>query len=182
MAQRLTDLIPDPRNARAHNDRNVGMIGQAIAEVGTGRSIVIDEDDVILAGNATVQAAQQAGIERVTVVETDGDELVAVRRRGLTPEQKAKLALYDNRAAELADWDAGVLAELGEELDLSTLFRPEEFAAILEQAGSDIIEQAGIDTIPEQWMVLIECKTEREQAALLERLTAEGLTCRALTS
>lgn len=124
----LRDLTADRRNARAHNPRNVGMIATALNEVGAGRSIVIDEDGVILAGNATADAAAQAGIERVRVIETDGNELIAVRRRNLTPEQKAKLALYDNRTGELADWNPEVLAELAAELDLSGMFYEEELA------------------------------------------------------
>ena len=108
----LGDLVPDPKNARRHNPRNVGMIEQALNEVGAGRSIVIDEKGTVLAGNATIEAAAQAGLERVQVVDADGRTLIAVRRSGLTPEQKVRLALYDNRTAELADWDDGVLAEL----------------------------------------------------------------------
>jgi hypothetical protein len=50
-----------------------------------------------------IEFSGPTGIERVQVVDTDGEMLVAVRRRGLTPEQKARLALYDNRAAELAE-------------------------------------------------------------------------------
>src|SRR5687767_12116351 len=98
----LRDLSPDANNARVHNERNLGTIVDALHEVGAGRSIVIDEDGVVLAGNATIEAAAEVGIERVQVVDTDGSTLVAVRRTNLTADQKAKLALYDNRAAELA--------------------------------------------------------------------------------
>lgn len=108
----LTDLQPDLRNARSHNPRNVGMIERALQEVGAARSIVVDEEGVVLAGNATIEAAAAAGIERVQVVDADGQTLVAVRRSGLTPEQKHHLALYDNRAAELATWDSDALAAL----------------------------------------------------------------------
>lgn len=110
----IEDLIPDPSNARRHTPRNVGMLEKSLNEVGAARSIVIDEAGTVLAGNATIEAAQQAGITRVQVVDADGETLIAVRRRGLTAEQKTKLALYDNRVAELAEWDAGVLSELAE--------------------------------------------------------------------
>ena len=60
----LADLTPDPRNARTHTPRNVGMIVDALHEVGAARSIVIDEDGVILAGNATAEAAAEAGMYR----------------------------------------------------------------------------------------------------------------------
>lgn len=144
----LADLQPDPRNARRHTPRNVGMIERALNEVGAARSIVVDENGRVLAGNATIEAAAQAGIERVQVVDADGETIVAVRRSGLTEEQKARLALFDNRAAELAGWDAGILAELAQETDLSQLFNDDELAALLEQAGTEIINSAADDEPP----------------------------------
>lgn len=127
----LAALTPDPRNARRHTDRNLATIEAALREVGAARSIVVDEDGTVLAGNATVKAAASAGITSVRVVEADGSELVAVRRSGLTPEQKRRLALFDNRAAELAEWDAGMLAALEADTDLSGLWTDDELAEIL---------------------------------------------------
>lgn len=112
MIETLADLTPDPRNARRHNPRNVGMLEKALGEVGAARSIVIDEHGVVLAGNATIEAAARAGIERVQVVDADGETIIAVRRTGLTAKQKTRLALYDNRTAELADWDADVITDM----------------------------------------------------------------------
>jgi ParB-like chromosome segregation protein Spo0J len=108
----IGQLTPDPKNARKHTPRNVGTIVNALHEVGAARSIVIDENNVILAGNATVEAAGQAGIEKLRVIDADGDEIIAVRRKGLTGRQKTRLALYDNRAAELAQWDGAVLSQI----------------------------------------------------------------------
>lgn len=95
----LSDLTPDPQNARRHNARNLGQIVDALHRVGAARSIVIDETGMVLAGNGVVEAAAEAGIERVRVVDADGEELIAVRRRGLSDEDKKLLALYDNRPA-----------------------------------------------------------------------------------
>lgn len=81
-------------------------------EVGAARSIVIDDQGVVLAGNATLQAAKKAGIEKLQIVDVDGDTVVAVRRSNLTKRQKTRLALADNRAAELAEWDGVQLGEL----------------------------------------------------------------------
>jgi ParB-like chromosome segregation protein Spo0J len=106
----IADLKPDKRNARKHNPRNIDMIEKSLQEVGAARSIVIDEDNNILAGNGTVEAAAQAGITKLQVVDADGETIVAVRRTGLTKKQKARLALYDNKTAELAEWDMDVLA------------------------------------------------------------------------
>jgi hypothetical protein len=41
---------------------------------------------------------------------------------------------------------------------------------------------AGVETIPEQWLVLITCRSEKHQSELLERFQSEGLECRALIS
>lgn len=174
----IRELTPDPKNARKHTPRNIGTIVDALHDVGAGRSIVIDEHGVILAGNATTEAAAEAGITKVRVIDTDGDEIIAVRRSNLTPEQKTKLALYDNRSAELADgWDAEVLRTAAADgLDLSTLWAPDELAALLGEAT------AAIPTIPEAFQVLVTCKGESDQGVLLERLIAEGYVCRALIS
>lgn len=129
----IKELRPDKRNARRHNPRNIGMIEKALGEVGAARSIVIDEDGNVLAGNGTIEAAAAAGIEKVQVVDADGETIIAVRRSGLTPEQKQRLALYDNRTAELAEWDTTVLSDILDEQEaaLDGLFADDELDALL---------------------------------------------------
>jgi len=131
---RLDALLPDPRNARSHSDENLALIADSLREVGAARSIVIDEDDVVLAGNATVEAARAAGLTSAQVVEAEGDTLIAVRRRNLTPEQKRRLALFDNRAAELATWNRDVLRALAAETDLAGIFPDDDLASLLADA------------------------------------------------
>lgn len=131
----LADLTPDPQNARRHNPRNVGMLVDALHQVGAARSIVVDENGVVLAGNATIEAAAEAGIHKVKTVEADGSEIVAVVRRGLSKEQKTKLALYDNRVAELAEWNPDILSELVDTKELEGMFSDKELAEILTQTG-----------------------------------------------
>lgn len=127
----LADLTPDRVNARRHNPRNVGMLVDSLQQVGAARSIVVDEEGTILAGNATVEAAGEAGIHKVRSIEADGNEIIAVVRRGLSQEQKTKLALFDNRTAELADWDPEILAELVNTKILDGMFSDKELAEIL---------------------------------------------------
>jgi DNA modification methylase len=139
----LKHLKADPQNARLHNPRNIGTIVDSLHEVGAARSIVIDENNVVLAGNGVVEAAGEAGIEKVRVVEADGNEVIAVRRRGLTPQQKTRLALFDNRAAELAEWNPEELVRLDKECPqmLEGMFYDGELETILEDAGiSDVNE------------------------------------------
>jgi hypothetical protein len=133
----LADLTPDPQNRRKRTSRNLGMIVDSLHEVGAARSIVIDEHGTVLAGNGVLEAAAEAGIERVQVVEADGETIVAVRRSGLTEAQKRKLALFDNRAAELSEWDLAQLAEdAAAGLDFDGLFRDDELKELLAVAAA----------------------------------------------
>jgi ParB-like chromosome segregation protein Spo0J len=134
MTDSLDSLQPDPRNARTHSKDNLDLISDSLKEVGAARSIVIDEDNVILAGNATVKAARAAGLTDVRVIEADGETVIAVRRSGLTPEQKRRMALFDNRAAELASWDSAVLLSLAADTALAGIFGEDDLAALLGDA------------------------------------------------
>src|SRR5262252_5814656 len=143
-------LTADPQNRRGHPARNLDLIAQALREVGAARSIVIDEDDVVLAGNGVVQAAPRAGLTKLRVVEAAGDEVIAVRRRGLTAAQKRALALYDNRTAELAEWDvAQLLADQAEGLDLASFWSDAELAALLGGNGGPKQGRTDPDAVPE---------------------------------
>ena len=129
---KLADLRPDQNNARKHNPRNIGMVANSLREVGAARSGVIDEDGNILAGNGTYEALSEAGIEKVKIVQANGNEWVVVQRKGLSEKQKLKLALYDNRSAELAEWDKDVLADIDPEI-MESMFSTDELMSILDK-------------------------------------------------
>lgn len=132
----VKDLIPDPANRRLHNPRNLEMVRDALQAVGAARSIVIDEENVILAGNGVQAAAAEAGITKLRIVDAAGDELIAVRRSGLSPEQKRALAIYDNRTGELATWNFDQLAaDKAAGLALQPFWTTEELAAMLRRPG-----------------------------------------------
>lgn len=127
----IKDLKPDQTNRRSHNPRNLGMLVDALQKVGASRSIVVDEDGVILAGNGVVEAASEAGLTKLQIVEADGETIVAVQRKGLTDAQKRDLAIYDNRTAELAEWNIEQLgADLKNGEDLSVFFYDDELKRI----------------------------------------------------
>lgn len=182
----LKDLKPDPRNARKRTDRSASLIQESLQRFGAARSIVIDEDGRILAGNGTVEGAKAAGIEKVRIIEASGDELVAVRRTGLTEEQKIGLALADNRTSDLSEWDALMLQQLSETHDVSPWFEPEDLEAILGGSKEDLdTEPTGLDDpgkeYEQKYAVAVECVDEVEQEAVYEKLNSEGYTCRLLT-
>lgn len=128
----VADLKHDRRNPRKHNERNLKVIVDSLHDVGFARSIVIDEDNTILAGNGVTEAAVLAGIEKVVEIEADGNTIIAVRRTGLTNEQKQRLKYFDNRAGELAAWDAKtLLADLQSGVDLGSMFDKDELDALL---------------------------------------------------
>jgi DNA modification methylase len=74
------------------------------------RSLVMDADGMIRAGNGTLEAARAAGITEAIVVETDGTQLVVVKRPDWSTEKALAYALSDNRTGELSEWDADALA------------------------------------------------------------------------
>ena len=139
----ISELKPDKKNARRHNPRNIGMIADSIQEVGASRSIVIDEDNNILAGNGTVEAAAQAGITKMQIVDADGETIIAVRRKGLTKKQKTRLAIADNRTAELAEWEPDVLSDLAEDGLLAGFWSDAELSAILPDFAPGTEEEHG---------------------------------------
>ena len=129
----IADLKPDPKNARRHGERNIGMLERSLEQYGAARSIVVDEEGQIIAGHGVVEAAASVGIDKVRTVEADGNEIIAVVRRGLSKKQKAELALADNRTQELSEWDVDALKE--SDADLEQFFTKGELEALEDHAA-----------------------------------------------
>ena len=106
----MTDIKLDDNNYRIHDDRNKQLINKSLKEYGAGRSVLIDKDGVIIAGNGTFEQAKELGIP-VKVVETDGTELIAVQRTDLsTDDEKRKgLAIMDNSTTDSSKFDTSKL-------------------------------------------------------------------------
>jgi DNA modification methylase len=127
----ISELKFDHKNARKRTDSSSRLIQESLQRYGAARSIVIDEDNRILAGNGTIEGAKAAGIKNVRIIETDGNEVIAVRRTGLTEDQKIGLALADNRTSDLSEWDQEMLRRLSEEHDISPWFNDEDLNELL---------------------------------------------------
>lgn len=101
----------DPKNARLHPQRNIALIDQSLDEVGAFRSIAVDGDNIIRAGNGVYQRAIERGLS-VRVVEAGPNELIAVKRPDLKGRKAERAGLLDNRAGEFSEWDLDVLNEI----------------------------------------------------------------------
>ena len=134
----INNLKADHKNARKRTDRSAELIKESLNRYGAARSIVIDENDRVLAGNGTVEGAKAAGITNVRVIETDGSELIATKRTDLSEEEKVGLALADNRTSDLSEWDQEMLHTLSVEHDISAWFNSDDLEGILETETEQI--------------------------------------------
>lgn len=136
--RKLSDLVPDARNANAGTKRGAEAISKSLKDYGAGRSILIDRKGRIIAGNKTVENAKAAGLEDVQVVQTDGKRLIAVQRTDLDLEKDVaakELAIADNRTGELdLAWSGTALSEIGQDVDLGKFFSDEELLALTSDA------------------------------------------------
>lgn len=135
-------LTPDRRNANRGTQRGRRVVEDSLRQLGAGRSILADRDGNVIAGNKTLEAAEDLDLP-IRVIQTDGRELVVVQRTDLEldgPDDRARrLAYADNRAGELGlDWDAAALAEdIEAGLDLAALFTTAEVTRILGTLASE---------------------------------------------
>ena len=108
----MDEIKFDKRNYRLHNDENKRVIKKSLKELGAGRSIVIDKDGEIIAGTGVYEQAKKLGI-KTKIVETDGSELVVVKRTDLATgdDKRKKLALADNAASDTSEWAEELLRE-----------------------------------------------------------------------
>lgn len=175
----VADLRPWVKNPRK-NDSAVKAVADSIRRFGFGAPLLARrENGEIIAGHTRLKAAVKLGLAEVPV-----------RYLDLSESEAHALALADNKVGELAEWDDAALAEVlrglaDADASMEALgFTDDEIKALIGDSAlhdpDDAPDQSG-DLI-EAFQVLITCKNEDEQAALLERLYEEGFECRALVS
>jgi ParB-like chromosome segregation protein Spo0J len=129
----VESLAFDPNNARKHSDANLSAIAQSLKEFGQRKPIVVTNDNVIVAGNGTVEAAQMIGLKNVDVVRVP---------KNWSAEQVKAFALADNRTAELAEWNEQVLS--------AQLLELQESGLDIEQLGFEVTPVADFDPVSEE--------------------------------
>lgn len=187
---KIANLKFDDHNANAGTEAGSALLRQSIETLGFGRSVLVDRNDQLIAGNKTTEQAIESGAENAIVIETDGTQLIVVKRTDLDLSDDADgrgraLALADNRIAEAnLKWNP-------DEMQI-------HFDAAMSIGIPDIIFHVpnitpggggGDDSGPKDlsgriehlYKIEIEFPGEAEQAEAFEALTAAGYNCKILT-
>ena len=102
----ITDVHLNPKNPR-HNDSAVDSVAQSLERFGWRQPLVVRKSNgIVEAGNTRLKAALKLGRAEVPVLYQDDDSITA-----------QAYAIADNRTAEIAEWDDGLLVEALRELD-----------------------------------------------------------------
>ena len=122
----IESLVPDNKNFNKGTEYGDRLMDESLRKFGLARSIVIDKNNRIIAGNKTAEKAADIGFTDVLVVEVDGNQLVAVKRKDidLDSAKGRELALADNATgkANLA-WDESMIEEVSQQWG----FEPQEW-------------------------------------------------------
>ena len=95
-----TTLQADRRNARTHSVKQISQIAASIKQFGFNNPILVDADNIVIAGHGRLAAAKQLGMTEVPTILLDH----------LSPAERRAYVMADNRLAELAGWDDALLA------------------------------------------------------------------------
>ena len=116
----IAQIHHDKRNFNKGSEEGKEMMERSFKEHGAGRSILLDKDNNIIAGNKSTSAARKAGIKKVRIIETDGSDLIAVKRTDVSIDSKEgrEMALLDNRTSQVSlTWDEVELASVQADVD-----------------------------------------------------------------
>lgn len=91
--------IKQYENNPRKNDEAVGPVAESIKEFGFKVPIIVDKDNVIVAGHTRYKAAKRLKLKEVPCIVADD----------LTEEQIKAFRLADNKVGEIAEWDYNIL-------------------------------------------------------------------------
>lgn len=171
---KIESLSLDPGNARKHSQRNIDAIARSLERFGQRRPLVV-WNDIIIAGNGTLQAAIGLGWKAIEITRCPDD---------WTEDEAKAYAIADNRIGELAEWDnetlVGILADLDDDLVAVTGFDDLELgdieAAFGDPPNLDSLGQQFIDDDQDRGFVRITFQVDPDVAAMWTTvLKATGL-------
>lgn len=124
---KISELSPYDNNPRL-NDEAVGAVAASIKAFGFRNPILIDKNNVIIAGHTRLLASKKLGLDKVPCIVIED----------LTDDEVKALRLADNKTAEIAKWDMGKLATEIENIDMDLFqFGFEDLISKLEKEGKD---------------------------------------------
>lgn len=172
---KITDLVVDNHNFNKGTQFGDHLMDESLRQFGLGRSILIDKNNRIIAGNKTTEKSGELGFEDVLIVETDGKTLVAVKRTDIDLDSKAgrELALADNATAKAnLEWDEEEIAEAAATFD----FDPSDWGVCLDDDSDDgEEEESGKKEISTR--LIVECKDVTKLSMLFSELQDRGFEC-----
>lgn len=163
----IDELIPYENNTRL-NDEAVEYVKNSIKEFGFKVPIVIDKDNVIIAGHTRIKASKELGIKDIPCIIADD----------LTEEQVKAFRLVDNKVSEKSMWD---YTKLDEELDSILDIDMSMFGFNI---NTDDVEIERIDLSNkefEKYEIIITCQNEIELEEKYNKLMKEGYECKIST-
>ena len=175
---KLTDLIQDDRNLNKGTERGQELIEKSLRRFGAGRSVLIDKNNRIIAGNKTHANAEAIGMDDVIIVETDGTKLVAVKRTDIDidTEKGREMALADNATAKTdIEWDEEQMQGIADDFGLDF---DEWDVSLGEEKETDTKDLS--DDFKFEYKVEVACVNEADQEMLYNEMTGRGYKCRIL--
>ncbi len=170
---KIENLVPDNLNANKGTEYGQHLVEESLRRFGAGRSILIDKNNRIIAGNKTIENAANIGLENIIIVETDGKQIVAVKRTDidLDSAQGRELAIADNASAKAnISWDQENIEKIQEQWDIDPAdWGIAEFEEPATPPGPDKKE---IST-----RLIVECGDVTKLSALFTELQDRGFVC-----
>jgi hypothetical protein len=175
---RAGDLVPHELNARVHGPAQRAALAALYEEIGFARSLLAYElpDGRLKLIDGHLRASMNP------------EQVVEVEVLDVNDAEARTLLLAIDPLAQLAEYAATTLSELRALVEPNSAAVRQLWDAIsgASAAVNEALEKARQktrqDVLPEQFLVLVECASEAEQSALLERFKAEGLICKALVA
>ena len=166
--------MPDNKNFNKGTEYGDRLMDESLRKFGLARSIVIDKNNRIIAGNKTAEKAADIGFTDVLVVEVDGNQLVAVKRKDidLDSAKGRELALADNATskANLA-WDESLIEEVSQLWG----FEPQDWGVdVFRQEEPEQEEPSGKKEISTR--LIVECGDVTKLSLLFSELQDRGFT------
>ena len=172
---KISDLKPNPKNPNTHPKRQIELLAKIMKTQGWRAPITVStRSGFIVRGHGRLAAAMMLKLTEVPVDHQDYKT---------DDEERADL-LADNQIAELADMNQNLLVDMLRDfaptfdIELTGFFTDDVHKML--DAASDREQDAEQDDIPDVFGVVVECSNDKEQRRLIDRLTKEGLKCRAL--